>query len=444
MHPRWILVSFVLGWLSSPDAAQEGRAASGAPFGTAPPLRRVASVQVNVDSHGANIPGDAANEPSLAVDPRNTGRMAIGWRQFDDVASDFRQAGWGFSADGGARWTFLGVLDPGVLRTDPVLESDAAGVFYYNSLTTSDFTCDVFRSVDGGATWGAPVSAFGGDKSWMTIDRTRGLGHGNLYCAWNFTGCCGLDTFNRSTDGGATFSTPVPVPEIPQFGTLAVGVDGEVYVAGVGFDVSRFFVARSSNAKDPSVTPTFDFVRQVNLGGSLLLSGGAPNPEGAMGQVWIAVDHSNRSTRGWVYLLASVDPSGPDPCDVRFARSTDGGLTWSPSQRINKDPRSAHHWQWFGMLGCAPDGRIDVLWNDTSRSNQDNLSELHYSVSVDGGDKWSPSVPVTPLWNSHLGWPSQRKIGDYYDLDSDSHALHVAYAATFHGEQDVYCLRVDY
>jgi hypothetical protein len=46
---------------------------------------RFTSIQVNVDAAGANILGDAANEPSIAVDPNQPNRMAIGWRQFDVV-----------------------------------------------------------------------------------------------------------------------------------------------------------------------------------------------------------------------------------------------------------------------------------------------------------------------------------------------------------------------
>ena len=50
------------------------------------------SVQVNVSAGGHNIAGDAANEPSIAADPTDFNRLAIGWRQFDSVSSDFRQA----------------------------------------------------------------------------------------------------------------------------------------------------------------------------------------------------------------------------------------------------------------------------------------------------------------------------------------------------------------
>ena len=55
--------------------------------------------------------GDAANEPSISVDPTNGNKMVIGWRQFDSIQSDFRQAGWGYTTDGGIHWTFPGVLE---------------------------------------------------------------------------------------------------------------------------------------------------------------------------------------------------------------------------------------------------------------------------------------------------------------------------------------------
>src|SRR5262245_27395430 len=69
-----------------------GVAARAAPnaLATAPiHFGRFTIVQVNVSSSQANITGDAANEPSIAVDPNNHNRMAIGWRQFDTVSSNF-------------------------------------------------------------------------------------------------------------------------------------------------------------------------------------------------------------------------------------------------------------------------------------------------------------------------------------------------------------------
>jgi len=127
------------------------------------------TVQVNVDGNGDNITGDAANEPSMAVDGTDPRKMVIGWRQFDTISSNFRQAGHGYTRDGGLTWTFPGVIEPGVFRSDPVLDSDAEGNFYYNSLTSSgyDMWCHVFKSTDGGATWDGGTYAHGGDKQWM-------------------------------------------------------------------------------------------------------------------------------------------------------------------------------------------------------------------------------------------------------------------------------------
>jgi hypothetical protein len=159
------------------------------------------SVQVNVDGVGANIVGDAANEPSLAVDPNDPQKIVIGWRQFDTIASNFRQAGWAYSSDGGQIWTFPGVIEPGVFRSDPVLGFDNAGTFYYDSLTSdTDFHCHVFTSIDSGATWGTGVPAWGGDKQWMTVDRTGGPGEGHLYQHW--TPISYPESFNRSLEGG--------------------------------------------------------------------------------------------------------------------------------------------------------------------------------------------------------------------------------------------------
>jgi len=415
--------------------AEEGDAAGGGPVTRGP----FESVQVNVNAQGNNIAGDAANEPSIAIDPTSPDLVAIGWRQFDTVQSNFRQAGYGFSTDGGGTWTFPGVLTPGVFRSDPVLASDSTGTFYYYSLT-GDFTCDMFISTDGGATWGPAIEARGGDKAWFTVDRTAGVGAGNLYVDWSlFAGCCGDRTFTRSTDGGQSYDDPLRIPEDIVWGTLAVGPDGDLFVSGRSpSDLSDLFVIRSPNAQDPLQTPVFNQVTQVDLGGAIR-AGAGPNPGGLLGQLWVATDRSDGPDRGNVYLLGSVNPPGSDPLDVMFARSTDGGATFEPPIRVN-DVGSG--WQWFGTMSVAPNGRIDVIWNDTRNDPTTTESELFYAFSTDGGLTFSPNVAVTPPFNHFLGYPNQDKLGDYYHGISDDAALNLAFAATFNGEQDVYFTRL--
>jgi hypothetical protein len=71
-----------------------------------------------------------------------------------------------------------------------------------------------------------------------------------------------------------------------------------------------------------------------------------------------------------------------------------------------------------------------------------NLSALYYTSSTDGGVTWTPNQQLSPVFDSHVGWPQQRKLGDYYDMVSDDVGAHLAWAATFNGEQDVYYLRI--
>src|SRR5262249_52390804 len=89
------------------------------------------SFQVNVNASGQNIVGDAANECSISVNPTDGSKMTIGWRQFNDVTSNFRQGGWGYTTNGGTTWTFPGTLETNVFRSDPVTNSDEVGNFFY-------------------------------------------------------------------------------------------------------------------------------------------------------------------------------------------------------------------------------------------------------------------------------------------------------------------------
>src|SRR6187399_3028935 len=263
------------------------------------------SYQANVDAQGNNIVGDAANEPSIAVDPTNSNKMTIGWRQFNSVSSSFRQGGWGYTTDGGIHWTFPGVLQPGVFRSDPVLGSDEAGTFFYLSLLGS--LCEnMYRSTNGGQSWTElqpDGDAGGGDKQWFTIDKTNGPGHGFQYQAWDTSTCStsGTAQFSRSTDGGITWGTPIGVPNQAEFGTLDVDTNGNLFIGGIGDSNNVFYCIRSSNAQIGNQTPTFDQVTPVNMGG--VLSGGGINPAGLDGQLFLAVDRSGTATNNNIYML---------------------------------------------------------------------------------------------------------------------------------------------
>src|SRR5207248_1188847 len=286
-------------------------------------------------------------------------------------------------------------------------------------------------------------------KQWFTIDATNGTGHGFQYQAWSTGGNnWGGRQFSRSTDSGVTWMSPIFIPNSPVFGTLDVASNGNVFIGGASNFTSPFWCIRSSDAQNPGATPTFDQSTQVDLGGSLVF-GGAINPGGLAGQSFLAIDRSGGPTNNNIYMLASVEPFSGRGTDVMFARSTDGGQSFSAPQRINDDPVNPSKWHWFGTLAVAPNGRIDVVWYDTRNAANNTDSQLFYSYSTDGGVTWSPNVAVSAPFSPLEGWPNQNKIGDYITIVSDYTGGNVAYAATFNfdrnrdqHEQDVYYVRV--
>ena len=413
------------------------------------------SYQANVDANGSNIIGDAANECTISVDPTNANKMTIGWRQFNDVTSNFRQGGWGYTTDAGITWTFPGVLQNNVFRSDPVTQSNETGTFFYLSLQSTwpnqTFYCDdLWRSTNGGQTWTeqSPDRSAGGDKEWLTIDKTNGPGHGFQYQIYDAANCANTNAaFQRSTNGGVTWQSSVTLPNSPIYGTVDVDTNGNVFVGG-WTGGTGFRCLRSSNAQIAGQTPSFDRNTAVNLGGGLLYPG-AVNPEGLAGQVFLAVDRSGGATNNNIYMLCSVLPAGRTTTDVMFVRSTDGGLTFSAPHRINDDGLT-NKWHWFGTFSVAPNGRLDAVWNDSRNSVANNTdSQLFYSWSTDAGVTWAPNVAVSNSFNPLEGYPNQNKIGDYITMVSDNTGGNVAYSATFNfnpsrgqHEEDVYYVRV--
>ncbi len=245
------------------------------------------------------------NEPAVAVDPRNT-QVIVG--SSNDYCGVFQQNGdllglgdvWlGYyrSENGGA--SFVSSLVPGYIgdespyaarahvRTadsgDPVWAWDNHGRLFAGSESSSDpeGTAKTFgdvwvgtyanpggengptindgkefiRSVDVAQGSAAPnlLGKFH-DKTAIEVDRTGGPCDGYVYFAWaRFTGG-GSNGFNssvyfvRSTDHGATFSSPVKLSQTVhdiQFPDIAVTGDGHVYVT-----YRQFADVRGHNSQD--------------------------------------------------------------------------------------------------------------------------------------------------------------------------------------------------
>jgi hypothetical protein len=98
---------------------------------------------------------------------------------------------------------------------------------------------------------------------------------------------------------------------------------------------------------------------------------------------------------------------------IVMQRSTDGGVTWSAPLALNDDPPALAATSFYPQLNVAPNGRVDVAWYD-DRATTDNLYDVHYTYSTDGGLSWAPNVKVNDIplnfnlgisYNSDLRYP---------------------------------------
>jgi hypothetical protein len=235
------------------------------------------------------------NEPSVAVDPRNTQVLLGSSNDYCGVYNRGFEAGavgpiWlGYyrSTNGGS--SFTSSLVPGYpddespyaalskARTasagDPVIAWDKHGRAFFGSessddpagtkKTFGDVWVARYRNPDGeaGATvrdgleyWGTTVVAGGSsapnllgkfnDKTAIEADRTNSACEGNVYFAYSrFTGNGGVGIyFSRSTDHGVTFSNPMKVSASihdVQFPDIAVTGNGHVYVTFRQFESGK-------------------------------------------------------------------------------------------------------------------------------------------------------------------------------------------------------------
>lgn len=408
------------------------------------------SYQVNVDATGQNIVGDAANEPSMVINPHDHNDIAVGWRQFDSVNSSFRQGGFAASLNGGRTWSPEGNLQPGMFRSDPVLMySNRANHMLYDSLYVPngyDYE-DIWTSL-AGFTWTNHGQAYGADKPWIAVDNTHLASRGNIYQVTNSIGGVDQvgDQYNVSVDGGATWTAPTALPNFPVFGTVAVSRTGNVYVAGttqdpfIGWFPGNFWFLSSSDAKTGTANPTWH-ATSFNMGGIMGFSD-TINPAGLDGMLWMTCDNHSHDNRDNIYVLCSIGQDANNPDDVKFVRSTDGGNTFSTPIRVNDDPVGQGVYHWEACMSVAKNGRIDAAWLDTRNDPTAATSQLFHSYSLDGGLTWSKNEALSPSFNQSVGYPQQNKLGDYFTVISEDDSANIAYAATFNGEEDIYFVRV--
>ncbi len=432
-------------------------------------LAQSRGAQINVGNNGQDIAGDAANEVSAVMYPRGFNFMAAGWREFADKDSSLPAAGYAFSFDGGKTWTFPGTIthfpddyDPAWV-SDPVLTIDDDGLMHYVHLiwtgdcSGSPHAIYMSHSADFGQTWVEPREIMKIpdhnavlDKPWVTTDTSTSSGHNNLYVVYVVWGDCAnsgpLEIWSqRSLTRGDTWEGPIAVVDEPaELPVCAVDADGDLYCVYMRFDDETIRVKKSVNAKQNGRLMSWDALGGSCTGliGQGTRDGGFVPAVGAHQPV-IAIDTSGGPHRNNVYVAWAGQYQGGTDTDIAFARSVDGGCTWIGPTWLNTDhamPPARN--QYLPAMDVAPDGRIDIAWYDFRNSEENNLAEIFYRFSKDGGVTWSLEHRLTPQFDVHEGHPLEsQKIGEYITVLGSYDSTRIIYTGTYEGEQNLYCRR---
>lgn len=400
-------------------------------------------VQVNAVLAGP-FPKNKQNEPSLAQNPTNHLNLIAGSN--DEIGlpactnttpsscpftAGISVSGFYASSDGGATWPCQGLIDLSAFGEyafgDPAQAFDSKGNAYYGTLafpfppTTDELAtglqADFFvaKSTDGGCSYptaakvSGPAPAIFDDKDAITADANPSSPfHDNVYAAWTKFGLQPLMDqimFARSTDGGATWSTPLPISPAynnnvvggRQGAAVKVGLDGTVYVVWLD-TVDKQAVERMSISHDGGKT----FPAQ-NITVAIVTDDGVnPAPGSSFRQDARTFPSFSIAPDDDTLYVAWGNRMG-DPTNghavVMLTKSTDGGLTWStPVVAGDVSSRSA----FFASVAAEPGHVVNVAFqamDDKPAGTKPGAGVVHYDAyfarSTDAGASFGSPLKIS-------------------------------------------------
>jgi hypothetical protein len=283
----------------------------------------------------------------------------------------------------------------------------------------NDANTVIYKSTDGGHTWQESSRFEFIDREFVNVDTTDGKYRGRVYLvgqgsAREISGGGGRSALKmwRSLDGGKTFLGPA-VAAYPQ-GSIICGV-GTGVVLSDGTLVGFFGMVKpgrgQSLEQEPSVGPNAELhVIMSKDGGETFTPShkiadwrvDRPRSEGGMiGQ--LVADPGSKAFKDRLYVAYPEIVS--DRIQIRSSYSTDKGKTWSRPVVVNDDrspekgDKGPDHL--LPAIGVNKDGVVLITWADR-RDARDNLGwRIRAAASLDGGETFSASVPVTEFSNAY-------------------------------------------
>ena len=346
--------------------------------------------------------------------------------------------------------------NPGLLGGDPSTAFSADGRSHITTINPAGGYLTQ-NSTNGGVTWsnlinGTTQASF--DKEMVAADNSSTSSFANnVYCAWSILQSINgpyFVNFNRSTNGGASFTTPItlkPNNGMGQGTNVQTGPNGEVYVCWADYDVDGtnkvifpshgLGFCRSTNGG-----VSFNLYQRVlNYTGIRASDGTDPlfNYIGMNDFPSMAVDKSNGPHRGRIYVVIPIKENGNGKSVVAFTFSDNQGVTWTTPTTISISTGRQNFFPWIAVDDCTGDVWVDYYSFDTPSGFTTNTYVAH---SVDGGTTWE-SQKVSDV--SHITAPINNAIfrtgyaGDYIGITAFGGKAYPIWMDNRNGTWQVYC-----
>ena len=216
--------------------------------------------------------------------------------------------------------------------------------------------------------------------------------------------------FARSTDGGQSFDPAVLVGDDETFFAnapkIAADNSGNIYVV--------WHDNRTGNSWDVYLSKSADG------GGSFLPSVRVNNHVSSAYQYEpdLAVDSSGNIYVSWNRYYYDADLEQWD-YDVVMAKSTNRGATFGTHVKVN----DGSDWQYKSSIKVGGSGNVYVTWTDRRNGG---ISDVYFAKSTDGGDSFSANVQVNHYTEQSQGYPEMALDEDevIYIVWNDSRNLY--------------------
>jgi hypothetical protein len=301
------------------------------------PNRLVTCERPDVRIFPSNVP---QSEVHISINRVNNQSLLVSSNTFP-IGNSFQGAYW--SNNSGANWQGADILPNNAFgRGDPSTAYDALGRGYIASMAPNAVAPPngllIQRTDNNGAVWQPQVNGTGiingFDKEMIAADDVPTSPFANnLYSTWTVFGGTTTVQFNRSTNGGNTFTAPIILRNgFGQGANVQTGPNGEVYVCwadyangappaqGLGFTRSL-----NGGATFTPFTIPFSYAGiRIGTGPNANFNNIRINDFPAM-----AVAKSNSPRRGRIYVVYAERENGNGKSIVRLRWSANQGTNWS-------------------------------------------------------------------------------------------------------------------